>query len=389
MSTRNRWRRVPHSFVRMVHRGIACLLVAAVSGMHAMPAAAATSTHCRIVGYTTGWDANENPQLAQIDTLIFAFAHIRGDEAVLAPEAALRLDQLVALEAVHPALKVVVSIGGWGVDGFSGMASSASGREHFAASIVHMLRAHHADGIDLDWEYPGHHESGIRSSPKDRSDFTLLLATVRAGLDRASRHDGRKPDEHYTLSAAVADGPFVSDIDIGAAAKLVDWFNLMTYDFVNSRTPTTGHHTGLYFSAYAPADARTVDRAVRQFLTAGAPAGKLLIGVAMYGREFADVQSVHDGLYQPYGHYAGGHPWPALKRDFIDRNDYVRHWDEAAQAPWLWNARAHAFISYDDTQSIAAKAAYVKAHHLGGIMYWEQQQDPSGELLDAIHRGLQ
>jgi chitinase len=66
----------------------------------------------------------------------------------------------------------------------------------------------------------------------------------------------------------------------------------------------------------------------------------------------------------------------------------VRQWDAAADAPWLWNARTRTFISYDDPESIAAKAAFVKAHDLGGIMYWEQSLDPTGELLDAIWRGL-
>lgn len=74
---------------------------------------------------------------------------------------------------------------------------------------------------------------------------------------------------------------------------------------------------------------------------------------------------------------------------FIGKQGFVRHWDTQADAPWLWNARTHAFISYDDPESIAAKAAFVKAHGLGGIMYWQQGLDPTDELLDAIHRGLQ
>ena len=193
---------------------------------------------------------------------------------------------------------------------------------------------------------------------------------------------------HYTLSIAAADGPFASGIDIAAVAPLLDWFNLMTYDFVNSMTPTTGHHTGLHPAASAPADARTADRAVRQFLAAGVAPRKLVIGAAFYGREFADVQAGGQGLYQPYGKYQGEHPWPQLKADYIGKQGYVRHWDADAQAPWLWNAQTRHFISYDDPQSIAAKAAYVKAQHLGGIMYWEQSLDPQGELLHAIRQGL-
>jgi chitinase len=60
----------------------------------------------------------------------------------------------------------------------------------------------------------------------------------------------------------------------------------------------------------------------------------------------------------------------------------------AAGAPWLWNAQTRRFISYDDPQSIAAKAAYVRAQRLGGLMYWEQSLDPRGELLEAMWQGL-
>lgn len=370
----------PHIFLRC----LALLLIGSSFPATRLAVAAAAPPPVRIVAYTTDWNSGEDPQLGKIDTLIFAFARVSGDQAVLSSTAAEKLDRIVALEAAHPDLKVVISVGGWGAGGFSEMAATAGGRQAFADGAARMVTTHHADGIDIDWEYPGHHESGIRSSPQDRANFTLLMTALRGALDRAGASDGK----HYTLSAAVADGPFVSGVDIAAVAPLVDWFNLMTYDFCNSMTPDTCHHTGLHPSALAPADARSTDRAVRQFLSAGAPARKLLIGVAMYGREFDQVDPAHDGLYQPYGHYEGEHSWPELKRDFIDRNGYVRHWDRQAQAPSLWNPHTHAFITYDDPQSIAAKSAYVKALHVGGIMYWEVQQDPSGELLGAVWRGL-
>jgi len=68
-------------------------------------------------------------------------------------------------------------------------------------------------------------------------------------LDEAGTVHGRRADRAYTLSIAAADGPFVSGIDIAAVSPYVDWFNLMTYDFVNGMTPATGHHTGLDASA--------------------------------------------------------------------------------------------------------------------------------------------
>jgi chitinase len=352
-------------------------------------AAAAVSPHGRIVGYATGWNAAQDADAGKLDTLIFAFAKVIDGRVVIDAAGEKHLLELTALKATHSGLKVTISVGGWGAGGFSEAASSDAGRRAFADSAARWVATHDADGLDVDWEYPQHGESGIRASPEDRTNFTLLLEAIRASLDEAGAARGRTGANHYVLSIAAADGPFVSGIDIAAVAPYVDWFNLMTYDFVNSLTPTAGHHTGLRASRLTPVAARTTERAVRQFVAAGVPPGKLLIGAAFYGREFADVEAHHHGLYQHYGHYQGEHSWPDLKNNFIDRHGYVRYWDASAQAPWLWNARTRRFISYDDPQSIAAKAAYVKAGNLGGIMYWEQSLDPGDELLRAAWRGLQ
>ena len=346
--------------------------------------ATASAGHYRVVGYATDWNATHARTLDRIDTLIFAFAHVEQDRVVLDADATGRLGRVLALKRSKPSLKVMIAVGGWGAGGFSEAAATADGREAFAQSAPRLLASHGADGLDVDWEYPGHGESGIAASPADRANFTLLLKALRQALDRQSDRDGRR----YAISLAVADGPFVDGIDIAAVEPLVDGFNLMTYDFVNRMTPTTGHHTGLYRSPLAPVDVRSGEAAVRQFLAAGVPPAKLLLGAAFYGREFGDVQASHDGLYQTYGRYRGEHPWPQLKRDYIGRAGFVRHWDAKARAAWLWNPRTRTFISYDDPRSIAAKAAYVKEHGLGGIMYWEQSHDPDGELVDAIWEGL-
>lgn len=367
--------------LRMPRLALALIVICLLALLATAPMARAETY--RVVGYATDWNARHARTLEHIDTLIFAFAHIGQGKVVLDADAAARLDRLLALKRAKPSLKVLISVGGWGAGGFSEAASSAAGRQAFAQSAARLVASKGADGLDVDWEYPGHGEAGIASNPADRANFTLLLQALRAALDRAAGDD-----RYYALNIAAADGPFASGIDIAAVDPYVDWFNLMTYDFVNRMTPTTGHHTGLFPSRLAPPDARSVDGAVRQFLAAGVPPGKLLIGAAFYGREFADVQPDHDGLYQPYGTYQGEHPWQELTRQYIDRNGFERHRDPQAKAPWLWNPRTRHFISYDDPQSIAAKAAYVKAHHLGGVMYWEQSHDPEGELVDAIWNGL-
>lgn len=369
---------------------LSAIIVLIIAGLFAVNGnAQASPAHYRVVGYATGWNPLQDKDVGKIDTLIFAFAQLQQGRVSLDAARAQRLRQLIALKATHPRLAVEISVGGWSIGGFSEAAATEAGRRAFADSAAQMVAEYDADGLDVDWEYPGHHESGIQSSPQDRANFTLLLKAIRAGLDRVGAAHGRTGANHYTLSIAAADGPFASGIDLTAVAPSLDWFNLMTYDFVNAMTPTTGHHTGLHASKLAPADARSTSRAVRQFIAAGVPARKLVIGAAFYGREFASVQAAHHGLYQRYDHFQGILPWPQLKADYIGKQGYVRHWDATAQAPWLWNAGTRSFISYDDPRSIAAKAAFVKAHHLGGVMYWEQSLDPSDELLDAIWHGLQ
>lgn len=370
-------------------RAAILLLAASQLVLFGGTAAATVSPHGRIIGYATGWNPVQDKDAGKIDTLIFAFAEISDGRVVLDSEGVERLRRLTALKRTHSALTVTISVGGWGAGGFSEAAGTAAGRRAFADSAAQLVAAHDADGLDVDWEYPQHAEAGIGASAEDRSHFTLLLKAIRTSLDKVGADHGRSGVNHYTLSIAAADGPFVSGIDMAAVSPYLDWFNLMTYDFVNSLTAYTGHHTGLYAAKASPAGARTAERAVRQFLAAGVPPGKLVIGAAFYGREFADVQADNYGLYQRYGRYQGEHPWPELKIDYINHNGYVRYWDAAAQAPWLWNAQTRRFISYDDPQSIAAKTAYIRAQHLGGIMYWEQSLDPSDELLDAAWQGLQ
>ncbi|GLQ96246.1 glycoside hydrolase family 18 protein [Dyella mobilis] len=375
-------------FLRSPRQLIAGLLLPATLLAASLAVAQPASSPYRIVGYATGWNPQQTKDVGKIDTLIFAFAHPKDGKVVIAPGDVKHLQDLLALKAINPKLKVEISVGGWSVGGFSEAASTEAGRKLFADSAAQLVAAQHADGLDVDWEYPGHHESGIKSSPQDRTNYTLLLKAIRTSLDSTGAANGRSGANHYTLSVAIADGPFVDDIDIGAINPYLDWFNLMTYDFVNAMTPTTGHHTGLHPSALIKGDGRTTDRAVRQFLAAGVPPEKLFIGAALYGREFADVNPDHNGLYQTFGHYQGGHNWPELKQDYINKQGFVRYWDADAQAPWLWNAKTRHFISYDDPQSIAAKMAFIKSQHLGGIMYWEQTADPTDELLDDMWKGL-
>ena len=87
--------------------------------------------------------------------------------------------------------------------------------------------------------------------------------------------------------------------------------------------------------------------------------------------------------------YQGSLPYSTLTRQYINQQGFRRYWDHAAHAPYLWNPSSGIFITYEDPVSLRDKALFVKRHHLGGIMYWEQSEDPDEILLDALFYNLQ
>ena len=344
----------------------------------------------RVVGYVAGWSIPPVIHAEKLTHINFAFAHIGGDGKVgfESPSYAPALKSLLALKEQNPRLKLVVSVGGWQAEGFSDAALTDTSRNAFAHSAIDLLQECNVDGIDLDWEYPGQGVAGIKYRTEDKQNFTLLLKTLRAQLDATSKARGRAGHDAYTLTIASADREYFDHTEMDRLHVYVDWINIMSYDFFNSLTSTTGHHAGLYASEFAAPTDRSADASVKQHIAAGIPPQKLVLGVAFYGRGFAGTSPRNNGLNQPYERYEGDHSYADLVDQFVGKQGFVRYWDDRARAPYLWNDLSRIFITYDDPQSIGAKADYVRDHHLGGMMFWELSQDRSDELLDVIVTSL-
>ncbi|MEX0735211.1 MAG: glycoside hydrolase family 18 protein [Steroidobacteraceae bacterium] len=365
-------------------------LFGAIACLAGCAAAAPAPQHFRIVAYVAGWSPPAVIHAEKLTHINFAFAKIDGAGKVAFedPRFASTLKSLLALRKQNPQLKVIVSVGGWTADGFSDAALTEASRNTFAQSVVELLREHAVDGIDLDWEYPGQGVAGIKYRAEDKQNFTLLLKTLRAQLDAASDAERRSGRERYVLTIASADREYFDHTAMEKLHVYLDWLNIMSYDFFNSLTPTTGHHAGLHASEFAAPTDRNADASVRQHLAAGIPPDKLVLGVAFYGRGFAGVKPLNNGLNQPYERYEGDHSYAELADELIGSQGFVRHWDQRAKAPFLWNGGARTFITYDDPQSIRAKADYARENRLGGMMFWELSQDRNDELLDVIVTSL-
>jgi chitinase len=363
-----------------------CAAAAGATENHRPPGTAATGS--RVVAYVQGGSIPAVIHAKKLTHINFSFARIDAGRVLLdQPGVAADLVKLHALKQQNPELKVIVSVGGWLADGFSDAALTDSSRRTFAHSAVALLREFPIDGIDLDWEYPGQGVAGIKYRVEDKHNFTLLLKTLREQFDAESDARGRSGGDRYILTIAAADREYFDHVEMSELHVYVDWINEMAYDFFNSLTPTTGHQAGLYPSRFSAATDRNGDAAVKQYLAAGVPSAKIVLGVPFYGRGFAGVTSRNNGIRQPYERYEGDHSYAELVGQLIGKQGLTRYWDEQAQAPYLWNSASRTFISYDDSQSIAIKACYVRQKHLGGMMFWDLGSDRNDELLDAIARG--
>lgn len=293
--------------------------------------------------------------------VIYSFLHLKGNElAVDDSTDSLTIQRLVDLKKQNLKLKVILSLGGWGgCFTCSDVFSSDKGRREFAKSARLLLEKYHADGLDLDWEYPA--IEGVPDHPykkEDRRNFTLLLRELK-----------REFGKSYELSFAA--GGFLKylkeSVDWAEVTPLVDRINLMSYDLTNGYSPTTGHHTPLFSDSKKTESA---DRAIRWLDSAGVPRNKIVIGSAFYARVWENVDSLNNGLYRP-----GKYKWMLSQRiiDSVlcDSNGFKTYWDKACMAPYKYSQKLRMFASYDDRQSVALKTAYAKFHGLNGIMFWE------------------
>ena len=279
----------------------------------------------------------------------------------------------------HPHITGVLSVGGWGAEGFSDATATAQGREKLAQSMLSLMDQHGFRGIDLDWEYPGSSMGGLKHRDDDWENYLSLMALLREGLDAREASTGQE----YILSVALgANQSLIQAVDGKRLSALVDQVNLMTYDFTGFDR-TTSHHAALYPDGNNPLGGAYV---VEAYAQRGIPKRKMQLGAAFYGRAWRQVPSGNNGLGQRAATTGNKVYTQAQIRELIASGASKRYFDEAAQSPWLYDGST--FISYEDTASMTAKAAYIRQQGLLGVSCWALDQDDSGELVQALDQGL-
>ena len=309
-------------------------------------------------------------------------------------------NQLRELKAANPELKIVMSIGGWSWSSqFSGLAATAAGRQKFVASCVDQyikgnipgLPAGAAagvfDGFAIDWEYPGAPGNGNPYGPQDTPDYTALMAEFRTQLDAAQHHG-----THYLLTANTSANPTVAaNLELKKIAKVVDWFNVMTFDYHGSWEPAgpTDFASALFQDPRDPNPAInrfSVAQAVTYYEQHGVPADQIALSIPYYAHEWTGVAPgpKGDGLFQP-ATAGGGTP----NYNQVVTAPGKTYFDPLAGEPYKYDAASGTFYTYDSPASVWLKGQYIRGAGLRGTMVWSMDGDTSdGQLTAALGASL-
>jgi chitinase len=352
----------------------------------------------RIVGYYPAWSNPPRDAAASdlpgnmLTHVIYAFGGIdpKTHACIYGAESVdkFHFKSLRQLKQKYPHVKVLIAIGGaTHSKDFSDMAAAEQSRQEFVKSCIDLYLGTYPevfDGIDMDWEFPG---VGEGSRPEDKQNFTALMKEFRRQLDEL----GAQKKRSYLLTAAVPAGPGIYlNYELKELSTVLDWFNLMTYDFSGAWSKQTNFTAPLYRAKDDPYPANNVDAAVQAYLKAGVLPHKITLGMPFYGRGWTTASADNHGLYQKLarGAVSGtAYTYQNLLDKYIGKNDYARYWNYGAKVPWLFNSTDRVFITYEDPESIGYKADYVADHYLGGAMIWHLTSD-DGALLKTLYDRL-
>ncbi|KAJ6436710.1 chitinase [Purpureocillium lavendulum] len=197
--------------------------------------------------------------------------------------------QLYSLKKNNRKLKLMLSIGGWTwSSNFATVASSDATRKTFARTAVGLMSDWGFDGIDVDWEFP--------KNTKEAGDLLLLLQGLRTELDSYAARFAA--GHHFLLSIAASAGPAQYQVyeasQMRQLGEVLDYVNLMAYDFTTGGSQISGHSANLSPNPGQPNTTPfSAEAAVEAYIQRGIPSR-----ATVYYDEVADGSYSYDRVLQ-------------------------------------------------------------------------------------------
>ncbi|KAF8970626.1 glycoside hydrolase superfamily [Flammula alnicola] len=373
------------------------------------------STSAAIISaaYYPDWSAipPQSIDFSKFDIIFYAFATPSSTSTVNLGSQAILKQLVTSARNSGYGTRIVLSIAIRWLGGcyyFSQACSTAANRTTFANSISTTINSYSLDGVDVDWEYP-----------------TILVSLGSSKI----------------ISAAVPHttwlGPDGNPLaDVSAFANELTYVNIMNYDVWGaSATPGPNAPLGLSETLlstvldvkYEIGDlchtstqpVASAQGALAQWKAAKFPASQLLLGLPLYGYVSKSSKTVLTGSSVPSEnmnilHQAESRAATASvslsaywgqqiafsdivkagalvkKSDgtYGQAGGFTMAWDNCSDTPYLYNTAQTTVVTYDDTWSLADKAAFAKTSGMAGCFTWSLDQDDGLTLQNAIRKAL-
>lgn len=346
------------------------------------------------LGYITKSMDPANPRLTGDFTIQPLEA---ADQKVLYP-------QIMALKArSNSNLKVYLSVGGWGFndpndpDGvgehtyrlFSQMASTEANRKQFIESAIAYAHKYGFDGLDIDWEYPGHLQRG--GTEEDFDNFLAFLkecsVAFRATTPSLMLSYAAAPFVPYGVPQKYRDDPDSYFKWIAACAQYLDRVNIMTYDYHGpfDVPKITGANSPLARDTN-PDSTFYIARTLQYYLSNGVPAEKMVLGLPTFGHSFSGVAGLGSADNGPGKTFlgagsAGSSTGAPGFLAYFEISDMVASKklnfgaDTLTSTAYASNISSKEWVSFDTPETIKLKALMAVDKGLAGVMVWAVNLD--------------
>lgn len=338
----------------------------------------------KIIGYYTNWAQYRNGGYAFFPENIDAtlFTHINYAFAVL--DSAYNVvpfewndEQMYTRFHKHvrdqnPSIKTLIALGGWTFNEklatksyFTTMVASPAHRAHFISSSIAFARKHGFDGIDIDWEYPGHVGQGGR--PQDKQNFVILLQEMRTAIQSEATRFSKSP-LLLTIAVGAGETTVSNGYDVANIHPHVDWIGVMTYDLAGAWDSNTGMHTSMNTNSLT-----SVPRGM--LLWSQAPRDKLVLGLATYGRGWT-LQSTTDTSVGAAGKGPSSRGPITREPGFLAMYEIETLKNTGGTSTFdniskcMYVTKGDQWIGYDDISTIRFKSQYLLQQGFTGAMVW-------------------
>ena len=303
------------------------------------------------------------------------------------------------IELAHSkGVKAMASVGGWSMcKHYPEVAADATKRAKFVASCKDLI-AMGFDGIDFDWEYPNDPGMNIEHySASDYNNFATLLEEVKAAIGSGK-----------LLTACFSAVPSkLSGFNWTRMNAALNYMNMMTYDYNGGWSNKAGHNAPLYDYPGMEYPGFSLNGTVQGIKNLGINMSKVTLGAPFYGRGVvtsgaaalngATVKRAEtvqpDGPIQTCADFTN---WAANLWDGTPSYSYIQqatgsgsgwteYWDDVAKVPY--KVKGNYFLSYDNEQSIGAKAQFIKDNGLAGVIIWQVFGDMTDMTSSTVAKG--